>query len=163
VPAVWFGLGVLSPFNWELDCGKCLIYNTNTIIVQQSLTWRWVSHTGAHPHVRGCCTVIVLVLYKNQIPLDCWLDSLRSPYWTRIRTTTQSDLKYDYSQQLPPILLSEACSDNENFMSRKIWALAWTILKLLRVVLLSELCNLLQVINERAFSYKIFWNYLMPL
>jgi hypothetical protein len=23
---------------------------------------------GAHPHVRGCCTVVVLVLYKNQIP-----------------------------------------------------------------------------------------------
>jgi hypothetical protein len=47
-----------------------------------------------------------------------------SPYWTRIGTTTQSDLEYDYSQQLPQILLSEVCSDNENFMSRKIRALA---------------------------------------
>jgi hypothetical protein len=26
-----------------------------------------VGFTGAHPHVRGCCTVVVLVLYKNQI------------------------------------------------------------------------------------------------
>jgi len=32
-----------------------------TTPIQQSLT-------GAHSHVRGCCTVVVLVLYKNQIP-----------------------------------------------------------------------------------------------
>jgi hypothetical protein len=24
---------------------------------------------GAHPHMTGCCAVVVLVLYKNQIPL----------------------------------------------------------------------------------------------
>jgi hypothetical protein len=41
-----------------------------TTPIQQSFTWGWVPHTGAHPHVRGCCTVVVLVLYKNQIPTN---------------------------------------------------------------------------------------------
>jgi hypothetical protein len=38
-------------------------YNNCTTIPHM----RVVLHTGAHPHVRGCCTVVILVLYKNQI------------------------------------------------------------------------------------------------
>jgi hypothetical protein len=41
----------------------------------------------------------------------------KDPYWIWIETTTQFNLEYDYSQQLLQISLSEACSDNENFMS----------------------------------------------
>jgi hypothetical protein len=77
----------------------------------------------------------------------------------------------------PQIPLSETYSDNENFMSQKIRALACSealtifsfhhsnvsSLKLPRVVILSELCNILLVINEIAFSYNIFRNFLMPL
>jgi len=42
--------------------GIWFLYNTNTTTVQQSLTWGWAPVCGTHPHVRDCCTIIVLVL-----------------------------------------------------------------------------------------------------
>jgi hypothetical protein len=42
--------------------GIWLLYNTNTTTVQQPLTWGWAPVCGTHPHVRDCCTVVVLVL-----------------------------------------------------------------------------------------------------
>jgi hypothetical protein len=42
--------------------GIWFLYNTNTTTVQQPLTWGWAPVCGTYPHVRDCCTVVVLVL-----------------------------------------------------------------------------------------------------
>jgi hypothetical protein len=82
----------------------------------------------------------------------------------------------DLSEIIPnnylTIPVSKTYSDNENFASQKIRALgsfeAWTIfsfrplnisgLKLQRVVLLSELCNILLIMNEIGLlSSRIMW------
>jgi hypothetical protein len=38
---------------------------------------RWGPVCGAHPHVRGCCALVVVVLCRNQIPLMRTWSSVR--------------------------------------------------------------------------------------
>jgi len=37
-------------------------FDSYTTLSQQPLTWWWTPVCGAHPHVRGCCVVVVMVL-----------------------------------------------------------------------------------------------------
>jgi hypothetical protein len=48
---------------FQLIFGYILLgFDSYTTPSQQPLTWGWAPMCGVHPHVRGCCVVVVLVL-----------------------------------------------------------------------------------------------------